>query len=348
MHPAPHFPPKDILKILMMYPSKQAYHSSTVRERPTGGTEKAVVFLGEAFQALGHTVQWVTLPEEIETSLSFHPHIVITQYAQYFEVFPQAYHVWWTHLFSHQTVIQNHVVAAHRYSDQAVTLSKAHQQEYVNNINMESVPIGHGVPFTELAAPCPKIPGKMIYCAAPDRGLELIPQLFSQLKALHPHLTLSICSSMKTYLKPELDSEFQSLFSTLSSMEGISVLGALNQPDLFQEMASAQYFLYPCTMAETYSIALDEALAHGCEPLVMELDPMAGIQQGAMSERIRTYSIEELLNREFATPPPLSTSFTNGASPFMRPNHALKSWLDIAKSWEELVFSKAYASLSFR
>lgn len=315
------------MKILILSPYKRYFDAETVRQLPSGGTEKSAAFLGEAFTRLGHEVQCVTRLEDMEASVLFQPDVVIGQVANFFEVFPQAYKVWWTHNFSDQSIIKGHINAARQYADQIITLSESHQQEFQANLNVESTVIGHGVWLNEIHPHGEKIPHKLLYCSNPHRGLELIPQIFQIIQGLCPSATLSVCSSMQTYDRPEEDAQYRALFETLSAMPGVILHGSMNQNQLYQEMATASHFFYPCKFGETYCIAMDEALAHGCIPAVMEIGC-----RGSLSERVPTYSIDRLMEM---------IQMIVSPQPVVLPVTAPKDWMDIAREWEQKVLYKA-------
>lgn len=249
------------MKILFIFPRDQAYDSRTVREFPSGGTEKAVIFLGEAFRKLGHDVEWVTTLEQPI------PHdwadVVITQEAELLPAFPNAKKVWWCHHFSDQPAIQRNAAFGRCFAGITVTLSDSQRDDFQTHLRLGSVVIGHGVWLDEVVQR-EKDPYRLIYASAPFRGLERIPELFEEIRQREPRATIAICSSMAMYWTPEQDAKYQGLFDTLRQMDGVELLGSLNQAELYREYAKASYFYYPNTWPETYCLAMDEAAAHGC------------------------------------------------------------------------------------
>lgn len=314
------------MKILLLSINKQHYNSQIVREAPCGGTEKAVIFLGESLQKLGHTVRWVTTIEEFAAGADFEPQVVIATMANYLAHFPNAYRIWWPHLLSEQTLIQNHFEAAKQYAHQTITLSQLHQQDFLTHLGIPSEIIPNGVWLSEVHPPVEKIPFSLLYCSSPERGLELVPKLFPLLQGVAPQATLTLCSSMTLYNKPEADAPYEALYRQLAAMPGIVMKGTLDQAGLYEEMARTRFFFYPQISNETYCMALDEALAHGCLPLILQMLP-----QSALSERVHTFSIQHMedLLAQFQTPGPELTQYRPPAD-----------WLEVAEAWEEQVFSQ--------
>jgi len=86
------------MKILFIVPHVRPYNSQSVREQPTGGTERAATFLGEALMRLGHEVRWITTFTDALEFDTVWPEVVITQHAEYFLKLPtHTRKIWWCH-----------------------------------------------------------------------------------------------------------------------------------------------------------------------------------------------------------------------------------------------------------
>jgi glycosyltransferase involved in cell wall biosynthesis len=312
------------MKITFIFPREKEYNSKTVRELPSGGTEKATIFLGEAFQKLGHEVQWISeLGQVADTKW---PDVVITQEARYLENFPSAKKVFWTHHFSDQPIIQRNAAYGRCFADHIVSLSQCHHDDLANSLKLASVIIGHGVWRDELVTGVEKDPYRLIYASTPFRGLVRIPELFRSIQAVEPRATIAICSSMKTYGESQSDAEYEKLFEELSNTPGVELKGALNQAQLYAEYARASIFFYPCNWAETYCLALDEAIAHGCLPVVSNL--------GALKERTSAcYPAVDFV--QLIT----TIGFKTNNPEMVLASKQPKDWLEVAKEWEEKVLN---------
>lgn len=317
------------MKICFIFPREKPYDSLSVRELPSGGTEKAVIFLGEAFQKLGYEVEWLTTQQELLEAEGSEPDIVITQEAELLQLFPRSRKVWWTHHFSDQPIIQRSAAYGRAFADVIVTLSQCQQDDFKRNMRLDSVKIGHGVWLDEVQR-CYKDPYRLIYASTPFRGLELIPDLFRKIKAAEPRATIAICSSMGTYGHPEQDQQYQKLFDELSTIDGVELLGALNQKQLYLQYAKASIFFYPCTWPETYCLAMDEAIAHGCKPLTSNL--------GALRERgaCKIYDSEWVTACEIIFGKLENEYYPY---PYFNKEYVPQDWMTIAKQWEREVFT---------
>lgn len=319
------------MNILFIFPRPTPYNSQSVRELPSGGTEKAVIFLGEAFKKLGHTVEWLTTADQLR-EYQGNPDVVITQVAELLEGFPNARKIWWVHHFSDQPVIQQNAAFGRCFADQVVTLSRAQHDDFTKNLRIESAIIGHGVWLDEVYTPTwddshtfdqPKDPYRLIYASTPFRGLDRVAELFPRIKAAEPRATIGIASSMATYGDKDGDKQYKRLFKRLESIPGVELLGSLNQQQLYSEFAKASVFFYPCTWPETYCLVMDEAIAHGCTPFTTGL--------GALNERWEGFP--DMSSLSTAVRAVIGKLNTNPPEHWYKP----KDWLDIAKQWEREV-----------
>lgn len=301
------------MNILFIFPHIHHYDSHTVREGPSGGTEKTVVFLGEAFQQLGHHVEWITTQDALTEQDISTPDVVITQEASFLERFPQSQKVWWCHHFADQPIIQRNAAYGRAFANHVITLSQCQQVDFTDKLRIDSTVIGHGV-WLEEVVKADKDPYRLIYASTPFRGLERVPSLFRAIKEAEPRASLSVCSSMGTYGTPEGDEKYNALFDELSQIPGVSLLGALNQAQLYEQYARASTFFYPCTWPETYCLAMDEAIAHGCVPVVSGL--------GALPERA-FHANEGWFANPFNIP--------------VRAKVNPRSWMDVAADWMEVL-----------
>lgn len=326
------------MNILFICPREKPFNSQTVRELPCGGTEKAHIYLGEAFQKLGHDVSWVTTPDELQATLNCVDYlpggqhiydVVITQQAELLEHFPNARKVFWSHHFADQAITIQQAAFARCFADKIVTLSQCHAKHLKDTLRLKSVIIGYGVWLNEVVK-AEKDPYRLIYASTPFRGLDRVPELFQAIKEREPRATITIASSMRTYGEAQSDSEYTHLFKRLSEMEGVTLTGPLNQQQLFQEYAKASIFFYPNTWPETFCLALEEALVHDCNPFTTDL--------GALSERANTCRMDELVEdvlTDFRIGENTGCAFDH--SIYMK--HQPKDWLEVAKEWQERVLS---------
>ena len=317
------------MRILFIFMRENAFNSESVRRLPCGGTEKTTVFLAEALRKIGHEVVIASTWDEYTACKSQIFDVVITQEARLFPEFMHSKRVWWLHQPADNPYIHQRFQFAKMFADQVVTLSQFQHDSFLKHLNIESTIIGHGLWYGELAKPVPKVPYSMIYSTIPYRGLHLLPEIFRKVKAFQPQATLSVCSSMALYGYPEQDQQYRYLFEELAQLEGVTLYGALNQEQLYEQYAKSAVLVYPCVQAESYAVVLDEALAHGCIPAIYDI--------GAMPERFPPVGnapddIVEYLRFLFDQPHLTLEHWTKRFRP--------KDWITIASEWNELVLRR--------
>jgi len=139
---------------------------------------------------------------------------------------------------------------------------------------------------------------KFIYTSRPERGLKELLELWSQILSVLPDATLIISN----YVKFDQDNSHRDYKILIDKhANSIKHLGQLNSEQLYNEMSTAEYWLYPTTYHETSCITALEMLASGViclyYPVAGLVDTMKDIgiqvQKGNEIENILNLSIEK-------------------------------------------------------
>ena len=307
------------MRIMVIAPFTHRYDSSSVRARPTGGTEKAAAFLAEAMRQLGHAVELVTTWAEVDLLDRAWPEVVVTQHAELFPRFDRAIaKVWWCHQFTDRPFVWEAAKHVRRHATAVVTLSEFQQRDFAERLGLESVVIGLGVWRDEVSR-APKVPGRMIYTSVPQRGLEAVPVIFDAIRAAYPEATLTVCSSLAPWGLAEQDRGFDALFDRLRRLEGVTLTAALAQAALYAELAAAVVFFYPATYQETFCVAMAEAMAHGCVPVVPDIGALP--ERWVPTQRLVHRAVHELRQFERRA----------------RQVRAPPDWMEVAEQWDCLL-----------
>ena len=104
-----------------------------------------------------------------------------------------------------------------------------------------------------------KVPGRMIFCSDPSRGLGVLLDLFVRIKQAAPHAELHVYWSA----------------ANLKDTEGAVFKGKVSQPELFLALQEAQVLLYPNHAHETYCQVALEASAAGCHVIARDYSGLA-------------------------------------------------------------------------
>lgn len=126
-------------------------------------------------------------------------------------------------------------------------------------------------------------PKRLIYTSVPDRGLDVLLEIFPEIKE-RAQVDLYVFSSFKTYGMPETDNKIEDLFQKAKSI-GVNLKDPLPQKDLARELQKSALMVYPNhkstfhpVYAETACIAVLEAQAAGT--------PVISSKRGALPESI--------------------------------------------------------------
>jgi len=110
-----------------------------------------------------------------------------------------------------------------------------------------------------------KIPGRLIYSSTPYRGLEILAEVFPEIKKRVPHATLHAYSSFAVYGKEyeKRNDEYQWLYDKLKRTDGVEWFESIPQKDLAIEQMKAELLAYPNIFAETSCVTVMECQAAG-------------------------------------------------------------------------------------
>ena len=135
---------------------------------------------------------------------------------------------------------------------------------------------------------------EFIYASAPNRGLDILLEMWSEIHTQLPDYTLKIAGSTTMYNVDSNDNtkientinkereEFlnigNELYKKAESMTNVKLLGGLSHSKLIKEMESSKALLYPSTFAETCCHTLNCALNAGAVPVISQV--------GAIQEKV--------------------------------------------------------------
>jgi glycosyltransferase involved in cell wall biosynthesis len=117
-----------------------------------------------------------------------------------------------------------------------------------------------------------KKPLSMAYTSTPFRGLGLLLEIFSGVKAIKPSAHLAVFSSLKVYQSwGNNDANYEKLYEACRQTFGVEYVGSLSQQELAKRLAKIEILSYPNIFPETSCIAVMEAMAAGCQIVTSEL-----------------------------------------------------------------------------
>jgi len=136
----------------------------------------------------------------------------------------------------------------------------------------------HGIPFEktsiieniidfvpDLSVEKPKDKINFVYASVPDRGLDVLYDVFDLLCQKYDNLHLTVFSSYKLYAWNDMEYLHQELYEKIKAHKNMTYRGFVpDYNDVIKAKYDAHFFLYPCTWLENSCISLIESLACGC------------------------------------------------------------------------------------
>lgn len=147
----------------------------------------------------------------------------------------------------------------------------------------------------------PKVPGRVVYCSSPDRGLHWLLQEWPLIKRAVPHATLKIFYRLQAWIdnfretaySPPIEAlrsravYIQECLRRMSGPEwGITVCDSVNREQIEAEMLAAEVLAYPCDTtrwSEGFSCTILEGCAARACPVITDCDALGGIYGGRCS-----------------------------------------------------------------
>jgi glycosyltransferase involved in cell wall biosynthesis len=136
-------------------------------------------------------------------------------------------------------------------------------------------------------------PHKIVYCSSPDRGLHNLLEIFPEIRQKNPKATLHVFYEVEYWIVlmkrwPEenvLRKRGELIERQLANLgkngeNGVYLRGFVSNRNMAQELCSAMLLAYPCephSFTEGFSIAVLDAAAAGCLPIISDADALGEI-----------------------------------------------------------------------
>jgi len=327
------------------------WNYSYLKNNALGGSEKAVAYLSKYFpkeyniyvsgcvkNETFDNVSYIHLSqlEKLIQTTAFHT-VIVSRYISFYEIFKkcsyfQSY-IWVhdTHVLPYGCNLESNEILLKwdKYIDGCICLTEWHKKIFIEAnplLTNKITVINNGLDidsFTKINKMKKQI-NKFIYTSRPERGLNILLQLWSQILVELPDAELVLA----TYgADPEA-----ALMDIIKKHDSIKYLGKLTTEQLYVEMSTAEYWLYTSTFPETSCIT-------GMEMLMSEVIclyyPFAGL-----IDTVGEYGIQVKKGNEIET----IISLTNKQKILLRKrgkDYALScSWSNRAKEWGNVLFKK--------
>jgi len=231
----------------------------------------------------GHTnvtyVNIQNLSNLVKTN-AFHT-VIVSRYVGFYDMYPETA-CYQSFIWGHDIVLlssgSNMDVESilSKWSDKitgCICQTEWHKKLFVTNYPMlkdKMFVINNGIILDKFINKPVKIPNRFIYTSCSERGLERLLKLWPQIIEKMPDAELYISSYNRF---PSNEFEFR-LRDVIDRHEGVKHVGSLNKAQLYEMMASAEYWLYPTSFSETSCITAMEMLM---SEVICIYYPLAGL-----------------------------------------------------------------------
>lgn len=139
------------------------------------------------------------------------------------------------------------------------------------------------------------VPGRVVYCSSPDRGLHRVLEAWPRIKRAVPHASLHIFYNLGHWLRsfdqtpyfPDIERNrnralyIEEALRRLSGPEwGITVRDQVSHDEMLREMAQAEVLAHPCetmSWSEGFSCTVLEGCAAEACPIVSDCDALGEV-----------------------------------------------------------------------
>jgi len=229
------------------------------------------------------------------------------------------------------------------FVDKIVCISPFHIRHFLSAYNTPREKLSYldlGVNFSEYDYEIGKVKNQMIYCSIPDRGLEVVAQVWPKILERLPDAKLVVTSDYTLWgTKDPLNHKYRLAFSRLRNVQ---FKGNVNRRELIRLQKESEIMLYPCIYDELFCISAAECQVAGAFPITSSMGALESTNEFGILHKGNPKSpvwqneyvnlvIETLQNRE-----ELRNKIQQG---ILKAKERF-SWDKICERWEDLLETK--------
>ena len=273
-----------------------------------GGSEKAVAHLskelGAALSGMTVYVAGDVQPEELAefnvvyvslkelpnllSKNDFHT-VICSRYISFLELYGNACSFFQFYIWAHDTRLLAHgcnlsdgaiIEKWAECIDGCVCQTQWHADRYIElypALKPKMTTINNGIDLELFPASASKQAGKFVYTSRTERGLVRVLDLWPEVVAALPHATL-VVSTYEVFPCNDEERRVEARIESLNRAfpnNRIQHVGKLNPTQLYAELSTAEYWLYPTNWPETSCITAMEMLMSG---VICLYYPLAGLK----------------------------------------------------------------------
>jgi len=270
---------------VVIYTEGLPFDGATPFERSLGGSESAVVFMARELARRGHQAS-VFCQCERRGEYDGVSYRDLTEFAEFVEggscdVFICCRHLrgltapirskvnlLWNHDLMLKQVAP-HVMSLMFKVDRLFVLSEFQKSQFMRHLSVPEdryVVTRNGVDLNvvdEAIAGVEREPYRLLYTSRPERGLDVLLDLWPELKRRRPEAELAIAHYENPAADAQMAGYLEALRRAAEQLPDVELLGPLSKRDLYREIARSALVVYPSTFPEVSCISALEAAACG-------------------------------------------------------------------------------------
>ena len=163
---------------------------------------------------------------------------------------------------------------AEKHLNKIICVSQWQKQTFIKYLKVDPskiIVLGNPIDYSLYNGYTQRDLNKLIFTSIPYKGLEIIPDLFNEIKikSKNDKLHLDIYSSFKLYGNKENDQQYESIYQELNNIKDINLFNPISMKELAYVFKTANLNIAPSTYHETFGRIFIEAAASGCLTICM-------------------------------------------------------------------------------
>lgn len=156
--------------------------------------------------------------------------------------------------------------------DYFVNLTEYHQRRNFFVREDRKCIIPHGIDTGSLASGPGRVPGLILYCSSPDRGLLTLLRDWSVIRSHYPRMLLNITYGFDIFdrVMGSRGAAFKQEILRLMNQPGVTFLGTLSRNELIEQYHEAEFWILPLQRPDSELFCLNAIKSRecGCTPVV--------------------------------------------------------------------------------
>lgn len=222
------------------------------------------------------------------------------------------------------------------FIDKVICISPYHVDYHKQRYGIENGKIDYidlGVKLDDYDQQIEKIPGRCIFCSVPDRGLDILHQLWPKIKEQAPEASLVITSDYRLWGSPT-PRNHQHRLKWLHQQDVI-FLGKIDRAQLVQEQLMAEVHSFPCTYEELFCISAAECQVAGAYPITSGTGALSTTNQ--FGTIIHGNLMEPIWHNQFVSEIVRVLHGEINSNGMSEKARSRFDWNKICKQWEKLI-----------